>query len=117
MRIRSIGVTNIPGFLLLLNHENVEIGQLAAELVPSFQEVPDAAVPTLMEALKSKTDSIRVAAAEGLAIAGTRAAPAVASLAQAIKISYPAEYDPEAIVVLGPEMAYWRRSRRSANRP
>ena len=106
--IRSIGVTNIPGFVLLLNHENVEIGQLAAELVPSFQEVPDAAVPTLMEALKSKTESIRVAAGEGLAIAGTRAAPAVASLAQAIKISYPAEYDPEAIVVLGPEMTYWR---------
>ena len=106
--IRSIGVTNIPGFVLFLNHENVEIGQLAAELVPSFQEVPDAAVPTLMEALKSKTESIRVAAGEGLAIAGTRAAPAVASLAQAIKISYPAEYDPEAIVVLGPEMTYSR---------
>ena len=30
------------------------------------------------------------------------------ALAEAIKKSYPAEYDPETLIVLGPEMAYWR---------
>ena len=61
-----------------------------------------------MDALKARTQPIRIAAAEGLAIAGTRAAPAGCPLAEAIRTSYPAEYDPEAIVVLGPEMAYSR---------
>ena len=106
--LRSIGVTDVPGFVSLLNHENTEIAELAAELVSGFPDVPDAAVPTLIDALKARTQPVRVAAAEGLAIAGPRSAPAGSPLAEAIKTSYPAEYDPEAVVVMGPEMAYWR---------
>jgi HEAT repeat protein len=106
--LRSIGITDVPGFVVLLNHENVEIGRLAAELIPALPEVTDAAIPSLLTALKSKNEPIRIAAAEGLALAGSRAASAGGALAEAIKSSYPAAYDPEAIAVLGPEMAYWR---------
>ena len=52
--LRSIGVTDVPGFVVLLNHENAEIGRLASELVPGFAEVPAAAVPALIEALKQQ---------------------------------------------------------------
>ena len=93
---------------MLLNHENAEIGRLASELIPGFADIPASAVPALVEALKHRDEPIRVAAAEGLATSGKPAAPAAGPLAEAIRKSYPAEYDPEAIVVLGPEMAYWR---------
>jgi HEAT repeat protein len=106
--LRSIGVTDVPGFVALLNHENAEIGRLASELVPGLVEIPATSVPALVKALEHKDESIRVAAAEGLTTAGKPAAPATGPLADAIKRSYPAEYDPDAIVVLGPEMAYWR---------
>lgn len=106
--LRSIGVTDVPGFVRLLLHENAEIAHLAAELVPSFPDVPESAVPTLIDALKSKTESIRIAAAEGLAIAGPNSAQAATPLADAIKASYPAEHNPDAVTVMGPEMAYWR---------
>jgi HEAT repeat protein len=106
--LRSIGITDVPGFVVLLNHDNAEIGHLAAELVPALPDVPHAAIPPLITALKHKSEPIRVAAAGGLALTGSRAAPAAGMLAEAIKASYPAAFDSEAIVVLGPEMAYWR---------
>jgi len=106
--LRSIGITDVPRFVLLLDHENAEIGRLAAELVPGLTEVPDAAIPALVASLKSKNEIIRVAAAEGLSVAGVRAAPASRALAEAVKLSYPVEYDPEAITIQGSEMAYWR---------
>jgi HEAT repeat protein len=106
--LRSISVSDVPGFVGLLNHEDAEIGRFASELVAGFVDVPAAAAPALIEALKHKDEPIRVAAAEGLATAGTSAALAVGPLADAIRKTYPAEYDPEAVVVLGPEMAYWR---------
>lgn len=106
--LRSIGITDITGFVALLTNENAEIAGLAAELIPALSEIPDAAVGPLTAALKSPAEPVRVAAAEGLAIAGPKAATAVEALTDAIKKSYPAEYDPETVVVLGPEMAYWR---------
>ena len=45
--LRSIGITDVAGFTALLTNENVEIGQLAAELVPGLTEVPDAAIVPL----------------------------------------------------------------------
>src|SRR5262245_45049446 len=41
--LRSIGITDVSGFAALLNHENTDIGSLAAELVPGITEIPDAA--------------------------------------------------------------------------
>ena len=106
--LRSIGITDVAGFAALLNHENVEIGQLAAELIPGLMEVPDTAIAPLTAALGSQVEPIRVAAAAGLATAGPKARSAVGEIVVAIKKSYPAEYDDEKPVRFGPEMVYWR---------
>lgn len=106
--LRSIGINDVAGFATLLTNENGKIAGLAAELIPGLPEVPDAAVAPLTDALKSKAEPVRVAAAEGLAIAGPKAASAAGALVEAIKASYPAEYDPETVIMTGSEMAYWR---------
>jgi len=106
--LRSIGVTDVAGFVLLLNHENGEVGRLASEFVPAFDAVPESAIQALVSALKNDSEPIRIAAAEGLAISRANSPAAMESLAEVIRKSYPAEYDPDAMVVLGPEMAYWR---------
>ncbi len=105
--LRSIGITDPAGFAALLTHENVEIGKLAAEQVPGLSDVPDAAIAPLTAALGSEAEPIRTAAATALATAGPKAAPATAALVEAIKKTYPAEYD-DKLISLGPEMAYWR---------
>ncbi len=107
--LSSIGVTDVPGFVLLLNNQNREIGKLAAEQVYTFTEIPDSAIPTLILALKSEEPSIRLGAAAGLATVGPKAAPAADALMEAIKKSYPAELTLEnAPVEQGSEIVYWR---------
>jgi HEAT repeat protein len=54
--LRSIGVVDVAGFVRLLNHENTAIAELAAELVSGLPDVPDAAVPPLIDALKARTN-------------------------------------------------------------
>ena len=105
--LRSIGITDVTGFAALLTDENSEIAGLAAELIAGLPEIPETAVGPLTNALESASEPVRIAAAEGLAIAGPKAAPALEALAEAIKKSYPAEYDPETLIMLGSERAYW----------
>jgi len=106
--LRSIGITDVAGFAALLTNENSEIAGLAAELVAGLPDVPESAVGPFTQALKSQREPVRIAAAEGLARAGQKAAPAAAALAEVIKTTYPAEYDPNAVVMVGSELAYWR---------
>jgi HEAT repeat protein len=104
--LRSVGVADPAGLAALLNHQDPEVARLAAELVPAVTEMPAEAVPPLTAALGSEDESVRTAAAEGLAAAGPKAAPAAPQLAEAIKKHYPEQFDPKARVG-GPERAYW----------
>jgi HEAT repeat protein len=105
--LRMTGLADPVALAKLLTHKDEEVARLAAELVPLVKEVPPEAVPPLTEALASESVRVRTAAAEGLAAAGPKAAPAVQQLADAIKKGYPAEPDPEAAQIDGPEAAYW----------
>jgi HEAT repeat protein len=107
--LSSIGVTDVIGFVSLVNSENREIGKLAAQQVHTFTAVPNEAIPPLIVALGSDEPSIRIGAAAGLATAGPKAAAAADALMEAIKKSYPAELDsPKGTFEPGSEMVYWR---------
>ena len=105
--LRSIGITDAAGFAALLTHQNIEIGKLAAEQVPGLSDVPDAAIVPLTRRRSSVTTTSRTAAAAALAAAGPKAVPAIGAIIDAIRKTYPAEYD-DKLISLGPEMAYWR---------
>jgi HEAT repeat protein len=106
--LRSIGITDVAGFAALLTNENSDIAGLAAELVPGLPNVPEPAVALFMQALKSQSEPVRIAAAEGLSHAGTKAGPAAIALAEVIKTTYPPEYEPNTVIMLGSDLAYWR---------
>jgi HEAT repeat protein len=106
--LRSIGITDVPGFVTLLTSENPEIANLAAELVSGIPDIPPAAIPPLTVALASPERMVRIAAAEGLATAGPKAAAAAGAVSEAIKKSYAAEYDPKTSFDAGSELAFWR---------
>lgn len=105
--LRLIGVADPVALVKLLAHKDEEVVRLAAELIPLAKEMPAEAVGPLTEALASENANVRSAAAEGLAAAGPKAAPAAQPLIDAIKKSYPAEADPKAAQVGGPEASYW----------
>jgi HEAT repeat protein len=105
--LRATGVADPVALAKLLTHKDEEVARLAAELVPLVREMPAEAVPPLTGGLASENVTVRTAAADGLAAAGPKAAPAVQPLADAIKKGYPAEPDPEAAQIDGPEAAYW----------
>jgi HEAT repeat protein len=104
----SIGVTDVPGFAELLNHENREVGKLAAELIPTFMDIPSAAIPPLTVALGSEEASIRTGAAAGLVIAGPKAAAAASALTEAIKKHYTTKFDLNVPYEPGSEMVFWQ---------
>lgn len=106
--LKVIGVADVPAFVALLNHDNRDIGRLAAEQVYLLAEVPPEAVPALMSALASDEATVRIGAAAGLATVGPKAAQAAPVLASAIKKSYPEQPNPMGGFQPGPEMVYWR---------
>ena len=108
--LRVIGVADPVALVKLLKHSDEEIVRLSAQLSPLVTDMPAEAVAPLSEALVSNNSNIRAAAAEGLAIAGPKAASAAPLLAEVIKKSYPDKFDPKATLVRldGPEAAYWK---------
>ena len=101
--LRSIGVTDVPGFVVAPQPRKRRDRPPRVRARPGFRGSPRRRGPRAHGGPQAaRTEPIRVAAAEGLATSGTTAAPAAGPLAEAIRKSYPAEYDPEAIVVLGP---------------
>jgi len=105
--LRHIGISDGVGFVSLLTHAEPEVARLAAELAPTLTDLPEAAVPPLTAALTADDATVRTAAAAALAAAGPKAAPAAPALAEAIKKTYPAEFDPTAPYEAGPDLAFW----------
>ncbi len=107
--LRFIGITDAAGFAKLLTDENRNVIRLAAELAPSLENVPAEAVPHLVSALGDTEATVRTAAAAALATAGPKAAPSTAALVEAIKNSYPEDFDPAFMTYEpGSDTAYWR---------
>ncbi|MBN9122050.1 MAG: HEAT repeat domain-containing protein [Planctomycetes bacterium] len=108
--LRVTGVADPAALTKLLKHDNEEVVRLSAELIPLVAEMPAEAVAPLSEALGSTNSNVRAAAAEGLALAGPKAAPAAQPLADVIKKSYPEKFDPTAPTMRheGPELSYWK---------
>jgi HEAT repeat protein len=105
--LRVTGVADPVALVKLLKSENEEVVRLAAELIPLVPDMPEGAVATLAEALRSANTNIQAAAANGLAAAGPRAGSAAPQVAEAIKKYYPARYDPRAPRSESVEAAYW----------
>lgn len=107
--LRVTGVADPVGFVKLLAHGSEDVVRMTAELIPHLSDVPAEAVGPLGAALGSENSNIRAAAAEGLAVAGPKAAPAAQLLADTIKKSYPDMPDPMVKVRHdGPEESYWK---------
>lgn len=106
--LRIIGIADPIAFTKLLKDEREDVVRLASELIPLIPEMPAEAVAPLTAALTNENSNIRSAAAEGLAVAGVKAAPAAPALADAIKKSYPEMFDPKTARSDGPEAAYWK---------
>ncbi len=105
--LRVTGVADPVALAKLMTHADDEVARLAAELVVLVPDMPEGAVGPLSEALGSANTNVQTAAANGLAAAGPKAAPAVPKLIDAITKYYPKEYDPKAPRVEGIENAYW----------
>jgi HEAT repeat protein len=115
--LRVLGVADPVALAKLLKHDNEEVVRLSAELIPLVTDMPMEAVMPLSQALASPNANVRAAAAEGLAIAGPKAAATAGQLVEIIKKSYPEMLDPTAVVPGrreggfgpdGPEASYWR---------
>src|SRR6266545_1428512 len=106
--LRVTGVADPVALVKLLKDSREDVVRLAAELIPLTPDMPAAAVVPLMDALAGDNTNIHAAAAEGLAAAGPKAAPAAQALADAVKKNYPAEFDPKTARLDGPEAAYWK---------
>ncbi len=106
--LRVTGVADPAALAKLLKHTDEEVVRLAAELIRLLPDVPAEAVAPLADALTSDNSNVSAAAAEGLATAGPKAAPAAQALADAVKKSYPAVHDPKTARFDGPEAAYWK---------
>lgn len=105
--LKWVGVTDAVGLANLLTHASPDVRRLAAELVLGLADVPAEAVGPFTGALSDDTEIVRAAGATGLALAGPKAAPAVEALVEAIKKSYPADFDPMARQTDEGD-AYWR---------
>jgi HEAT repeat protein len=107
--LRALGVPDPVALAKLLAHPEDDVVRLAAELLPLLPAVPDGAIDPLAAALASDNSNVRAAAAEVLAVAGPRAAPAGPKLEEVIRKTYPDEFDPKAAPRRdGPEAAYWK---------
>jgi HEAT repeat protein len=107
--LRVTGIADPVALVKLLKSDNEDTVRMAAELIPLVGEMPVEAVGPLSEALASNNPNIRAAAAEGLAVAGPKAAPAAEQLAEVIRKSYPEQFDPKLMIRLdGPEASYWK---------
>jgi HEAT repeat protein len=106
--LRVTGIADPVALVKLLRSDNEEVIRLAAELIPLIPDMPAAAVGPLAEALAADNSNVRAAAAEGLAAAGPKAAPAAPALADAVTKIYPAEFDPKTARFDGPENSYWK---------
>jgi HEAT repeat protein len=106
--LRVIGVADPVALVKLLKSDQEDVVRLTAELIPLTPEMPAEAVAPLTEALTSENSNVRAAAAEGLAAAGPKAAPAAQALVEAVTKSYPAEVDPKTAQFDGSGSAYWR---------
>lgn len=102
--LRSVGVADVPALAALLNNKEPDVKRRAAELVSVLPEVPPAAVFSLAKALDDDDEVIRVAAAMGIMTAGPKAATkeAATNLAEAVKKSFPPEFDPATAQPDGP---------------
>ncbi len=105
--LRVTGIADPVAFVKLLKHDNEDIVRLAAELIALIPDMPQGAIGTLAEALTHANTNVQTAAANGLAAAGPKAAPALPQLIDAINKYYPKEYDPRAPRVEGIENALW----------
>ncbi len=106
--LRVLGVADPVALAQLLLHEDEDIVRLAAQLIPEVTAMPAEAVDPLAKALASNNTNIQVAAAEGLARAGTLAAPATPQLIDAITQAYPEKFDPRTASLTGPERTFWK---------
>ncbi|MDB5305857.1 MAG: putative lyase [Gemmataceae bacterium] len=107
--LRAVGVADVTGLAALLTNKDPGVRRLAAEVVSTLTEVPPDAVFTLTRALDDEDEVIRVAAATGIAAAGPKGGNKVVAekLAEAIRKSYPKQFDPETARPDGPETQYW----------
>ncbi len=106
--LRVTGVADPVALAKLLTHKEEDIVRLAAELIPLMPNIPAEAIAPLTEALANENSNVRFAAAEGLAAAGPKAAPAAQMLADTVKKSYPPVFDPKTTQFDGPEVVYWK---------
>lgn len=107
--LRSLGVADPVALAKLLANPEDDVVRLSAELLPLLPEVPAGAVEPLAAALAIENSNVRAAAAEALAAAGPKAAPAAPKLEAVIRKTYPDEFDPKtAPRPDGPEAAYWK---------
>lgn len=107
--LRALGVADPVALAKLLAHPEDDVVRLAAELLPLLPEVPEGAIEPLSAALATENSNVRAAAAEALAAAGPKAAPAAPKLAEVVRKTYPDEFDPKAAPRAdGPEAAYWK---------
>ena len=74
--LRVTGVADPAALAKLLKHTDEEVIRLTAELIRLLPDVPAEAVAPLTDALVSDNSNVSAAAAEGLAAAGPKAAPA-----------------------------------------
>lgn len=111
--LRAIGVTDVPGFVALLNNENPDIAQLAAEHVRELSNIPAEAVPALITAVESEDQLVRTAAAVALGRVGSKAGSAAAdALAETIRKSFATPYNPNKLYDPRPDEKYWEALRR-----
>ena len=107
--LRSIGVADVPGLAALLNNKEPDVKRRAAEIISTLPEVPPYAVPSLARALEDEDEVIRVAAATGIATAGSKGASkeAAGNLSAAAKKSFPPEFNPDTARSDDPQLAYF----------
>ena len=110
--LRTIGITDVTGFVALINNENSDVAQLAAEQIRELSKVPDAAIPALTAALANEDNLIRTAAAAALAKTGAKAAPAAGALAEAVKKTFAAPYNPKQLYDPHTDAKYWEALRK-----
>jgi HEAT repeat protein len=111
--LRAIGITDVPGFVVLLTHEDLDIAQLAAEQVSRLSVIPPAAIPTLIAALDRDDHQVRTAAATALGRAGsTSGREAAAALAEVLKKAFATPYNPTTAYDPKPQEKYWEALRR-----
>ncbi len=107
--LRVTGVADPVALVKLLNNSNEDVVRLAAQMIPMLTELPAEAVPPLTAALVSNNPNVRIHAAEGLALAGAKAAPAAPQLVEVIRRSYTDKFEPKGFTMNdGPERALWK---------